>query len=556
MPTDFDRQRDQTRSTLEAAYSSEPHIDTDNPYTPAGSPLFYGRDATMRALLKDEQAAQSVVLLGGRRCGKTAVLRHVEGLLRGHALGRPLEELWHEAVPDADRPPGNVDLAVHWPVIINFQGIDFDSYRTLLRYIADELTRSLPSDHDLTLPPPQEIHHADDLEDWLRAADSALTTRGHGGIALLIDEVESLFQYDWHHDLMAFLRRLDDSGLRGRVWVVLVGTDRLDRYRSPIDGSPPLNIMRRVRLPDLDYRARRRMLIEPFLDRGRSAPDDEIATRIDALAGGNVWLLANLLEALFEAPAVTMAEVDAASEEVRDNLMDVFSRWARALDDDGWQVYQRIVEAGSLPTRTFVSDQQRTRRQLLEYSGLVHRRRDARVEPGPMLFLDWAVDNGKIDRPNGERPSRDPDGEHFAPGRYRYDIAISYAVPQLEVAEPLARKLEDLGLEVFFDKHIDHELWGVDLNRHLPRSFDRDARVAVMLLSPEYIERYWPMLECRTLIERAAREGWGAILAVSIGDTVLPGIPDSIVVHRLDSDAPNLDEVALKLFRRLRATSP
>ena len=64
------------------------------------------------------------------------------------------------------------------------------------------------------------------------------------------------------------------------------------------------------------------------------------------------------------------------------------------------------------------------------------------------------------------------------------------------------------------------------------------------------------MLECRTLIERAAREGWGAILAVSIGDTVLPGIPDSIVVHRLDSDAPNLDEVALKLFRRLRATSP
>lgn len=69
---------------------------------------------------------------------------------------------------------------------------------------------------------------AGQMESWLRQADARLGEANLGGLALLLDEIEELFAKPWHHDLMAFLRRLDDFTLRSRVWIVLAGSDSFD----------------------------------------------------------------------------------------------------------------------------------------------------------------------------------------------------------------------------------------------------------------------------------------------------------------------------------------
>ena len=70
-----------------------------NPYTPKSSQLFYGRQQIMRNLLADEQQGQSIVLIGGRRCGKTRIPTafgiFCSGLGTAPPMLQPCGNRWH-----------------------------------------------------------------------------------------------------------------------------------------------------------------------------------------------------------------------------------------------------------------------------------------------------------------------------------------------------------------------------------------------------------------------------------------------------------------------------
>jgi len=73
-----------------------------NPYTPSMKKLFYGRENTFREMLRNEQAGQSVVLIGGRRCGKTCLMERLNEFLRFAAIpANNLNAAWINTVPDA-----------------------------------------------------------------------------------------------------------------------------------------------------------------------------------------------------------------------------------------------------------------------------------------------------------------------------------------------------------------------------------------------------------------------------------------------------------------------
>jgi ABC-type cobalamin/Fe3+-siderophores transport system ATPase subunit len=65
-----------------------------NPYTPLSSRLFYGREQLIRDLLADKQQGQPTVLIGGRRCGKTTILRRVKDYLQHLGSGAADAGLW------------------------------------------------------------------------------------------------------------------------------------------------------------------------------------------------------------------------------------------------------------------------------------------------------------------------------------------------------------------------------------------------------------------------------------------------------------------------------
>ncbi len=570
-----------------------------NPYTPASSDLFYGRSELMRELLKNEQSGQSIVLLGGRRCGKTVVLRRLEQVLlelAGDAQRQSISEIWQRLVDTEEKKFPRLGMRVHWPISVNYQGAQVASLANALDLIVRGAAESLDAlrkvvqgrDGEETTPSapttPVErtrgtghlrlvqelepsvrttsVERIEDiladrpdlasldtltLEAWLKRLDALLVDLGLSGIALLVDEVEEVFDQPWCHELMGFLRRLDDTTFRTRIWIILVGVDGLDRYHSPKDGSPPLNTTRRVLLDDLDYRERWRMCAEPFVRSGHTPPDDASLKAIDALAGGNVWLLTLILERLFASEDHASPPPGEVADDVMDEHRDLFQRWARPFDDTAWELYKKLASQGILEADHFKTDGQKDARQLFRYQALCHFRKDRRLEIGPELFCRWAEANGKIQGPFGP-PHREPEGEANAPGRYRYDVAISFAGPQRKLAERLADLLHhQQHLKVFYDEHQSQGLWGVDLDQHLPTIYGRDCRIAVLLLSKDYVKRHWPQVEQKAALTRAIQEGWDGILLVSTDGTRLQEIPDSIVIRDLTAEGTNMERVALEL---------
>lgn len=533
-----------------------------NPYTPSMKKLFYGRENTFREMLRNEQAGQSVVLIGGRRCGKTCLLERINDyLLQAVKPGSDLSAAWEKAIPDAKQPGPKNGLLFHWPVLIDFQGMHIETYEQALVHMARSIADSKPpissvlspcssvAKKSFTTAPTEDGFDAGQMESWLRQVDARLGEANLGGMALLLDEIEELFAKPWYHELMAFLRRLDDFTLKSRVWIVLAGSDALDNYRAESDGSPALNIYERVFLTGLDYTARKRMAAEPFVKADRLPLPDEAAREVDRLAGGNVWLLTLVLEYLFNLDKITVAAVEDAAGMLLDQQRDIFKRWAKPLGKEGWEMYGQVANQGFLE-KEYIKGECRSIRSLLEYQALVHRRANNDIEIGPALFRDWAFEEGKIKKPFASPPAFAGEGE-FPPGYYPYDVAISYASPQRDCAAELADALKKMGKKVFYDRDLGHELWGMDLAHCLPDKYDREALLTVLLISKDYIERYWPKVEAGAALLKTMREGWQAVLMVSLDGAHLPGVPGSIVYLDLTAGNKTMSDVAVELVARL-----
>jgi hypothetical protein len=305
-----------------------------NPYTPSRRALFYGRETLIRNLLADEQQGQSVILIGGRRCGKTRILEQLRSWLTGMASGTDAALLWTRVVPDASNSAAPVCMRPHWPVLISVEGRALADLQAWLAYMVDSIRRSLTeAGYDIETPPPAEISTGS-VEQWLLRLDKYLAGRQLGGLALLVDEIEVLFRTAWCHDLMAFMRVLDDRVLQTRIFFVLTGRHGLDNYINPVDGSPPLNTLRRTLVRDLGYAARKRMSLEPFVSAGRLPPDDVAVREVDRWAAGNVWLLTLMLEQLFNSSSLDASRMTEIVDALFDDLQvqDSFHRWADALN--------------------------------------------------------------------------------------------------------------------------------------------------------------------------------------------------------------------------------
>jgi hypothetical protein len=524
-----------------------------NPYTPSSSKLFYGREQLIRDVLADEQQGQSTVLIGGRRCGKTTILRRVKDYLRGLGSGAAdAGLLWQTLVPDASSPGPSMANPIHWPFFIDLQGLSPERLSDVYDHIAGALARGLPPKvRPLSAPPPG--CSGDTLDRWLAEVDQRLAEVGLGGIALLIDEIEDLFDKSWRHDLMSFFRRIDGK-INSRIWILICGSAPLHRYENPSDGSPPLNSARRVFVPDLGYSARRRMIVEPFTSSGRLPPSDSVTRRVDCLVGGQVWILTLLLEQLFKRGTEDAGEVERIAQDIMvDYLHPPFERWRRNFDDETWKLYAYIAQEEIVASSYFQKMDRQLRRQLLEFHGLVHRQKSGSSALGPRLFRQWAEDMNLIQGPfNPTRKAVGGDDDDLPPGYWRYDVALSYAGPQRAIATQLAELLRKQSKRVFFDQELSYDLWGQDLARCLPQAYDRNARITVLLVSDEYVTRRWPKVEAAAALAKAIREGWKAVLTVSVDGSRLPDVPDSIVLMNLADGKQSIADVALALVAKLQ----
>jgi hypothetical protein len=129
-----------------------------------------------------------------------------------------------------------------------------------------------------------------------------------------------------------------------------------------------------------------------------------------------------------------------------------------------------------------------------------------------------------------ERAVSRPSGRKHTPAsEYQFDIALSFAGSQREVAEHIATSVKDAGFSVFYDSFYPEMLWGKNLVEFFDDIYRKQARYCIMLVSPEYRDRMWTQHERRSAQARALEErGTEYILPVVIEPAELPGMPPTV----------------------------
>jgi len=110
---------------------------------------------------------------------------------------------------------------------------------------------------------------------------------------------------------------------------------------------------------------------------------------------------------------------------------------------------------------------------------------------------------------------------------YKYDVAISFAGSDRELARVIVSIAEANGLRVFLDEQHLWESWGKNLNEYLGEIYDHQSQFCLILISKDYCEKAYTNLERRRALDRALESGVEYILPVRVDDSWLEGLPRS-----------------------------
>ena len=88
----------------------------------------------------------------------------------------------------------------------------------------------------------------------------------------------------------------------------------------------------------------------------------------------------------------------------------------------------------------------------------------------------------------------------------RYDVALSFAGSDRDVAGALCTALQESELEVFYDYNEQHRILAEDVEDYLRPIYQSEAAFVVAVLGPDYPDRIWTRFESKHFAERF-REG-------------------------------------------------
>lgn len=295
--------------------------------------LFVGRRSQLAELGGLARQGQSILLVGGRRAGKSTLVRQ----LRAESVSRSL---------------------VH----ADASGWDLSTERSALGGL-----RSAIEDRPQTA--------------YLEATRDEVVTalQQIRPLVLVVDEADRVLRTAWCSGFFSFLRYLDDTLLRSHISIVLVGGPVLMLFRDPEErGSPPLNTAHPIFLDPLD---------DPAVDQLIGLAPRTVLDRADLmrLGGGHAFLTTRLLSGIWTGQSLAQS-----AESVFDRYQATFESWERQLGPDGRDLYRRLP-AGGVAMESFLSGTWRRfqRAQRFARSIGVVQVIDGRVCTGTSLFRQW-----------------------------------------------------------------------------------------------------------------------------------------------------------------------
>jgi len=150
--------------------------------------------------------------------------------------------------------------------------------------------------------------------------------------------------------------------------------------------------------------------------------------------------------------------------------------------------------------------------------------------------------------------SAEPPSEETARSRdmrddFQYDIALSFAGEDREIAKEIYEKLSATGIEVFFDEVYQAELWGKNLPDEFQQRYGPKTRFVLPLISRHYAVKDWTDFEFTIAREEARRRSQEFILPVRLDNTPLVGLKSGIAY--LDLRKTGVDGVVTIVLEKL-----
>jgi hypothetical protein len=135
----------------------------------------------------------------------------------------------------------------------------------------------------------------------------------------------------------------------------------------------------------------------------------------------------------------------------------------------------------------------------------------------------------------------------------RFDIAISFARPERNLARELKDLLLSDGFKVFFDEDFNYELLGSDGAEYLNEVFFKESRYTLALISGQYDKSAWAQLERRAALAREHSQGTGSLIPVMVaGEKPSWLLPTRIFFNLREHSLSELYEVIRrKLLRNI-----
>jgi uncharacterized protein YjbI with pentapeptide repeats len=132
---------------------------------------------------------------------------------------------------------------------------------------------------------------------------------------------------------------------------------------------------------------------------------------------------------------------------------------------------------------------------------------------------------------------------------HKFDIAISFAGEDRDIARQIAEEIKSRGKRVFFDEYVKGELWGKDLYVHLINVYRKYAKYCLMIISEAYAKKNWTNHERKAAQARAFEENQEYILPLKLDDTPIPGLLSTIGYLRMKDTSIN--EIVGLLMQKL-----
>jgi len=201
----------------------------------------------------------------------------------------------------------------------------------------------------------------------------------------------------------------------------------------------------------------------------------------------------------------------------------------------------------------FITDLVNAKLAFAEYSNI------SRSRPGPLGFLSLTVagrdlaqslsmhsENQAIQSIVQNAKSKD-----ISENNYReFDVALSFAGTERQLARALANIVVEAGYRVFYDEDYPAQLWGEDLAEYFESIYRLRSRYCVIFKSKQYLERAWTIHERKSAVARMLDErGRAYILPIQVDEVKLPGIPPTIA--HLSLSQFSIEQIGAMLIEKI-----